>query len=29
MIIGHEPSQSLQIAAVDRGVEGQDDRLIR
>jgi hypothetical protein len=28
MVVSHEPSQPWKIAAVDRGVEGQDDRLI-
>jgi hypothetical protein len=29
MVVSHEPSQPWKIAAVDRGVEGQDDHLIR
>jgi hypothetical protein len=28
MVVSHEPSQPWKIAAVDRGIEGQDDRLI-
>jgi hypothetical protein len=28
MVVSQEPSQPRKIAAVDRGVEGQDDRLI-
>jgi hypothetical protein len=29
MVVSHAPPQPWKIAAVDRGVEGQDDRLIR
>jgi hypothetical protein len=28
MVVSHKLSQPLKVAAVDRGVEGQDDRLI-